>query len=217
MLRNRSLPPLSICARNAGIVGRPVPIASKLAMSEVRNTVLPERDNPVIATLIGRSLIRLSSDVQSWPAELQNAAQLWIAVSADQIVGDRAAGRGAAAINDILRTRDVGGEIGTQELHEVRDLLGGAVAADRNVLLIPRSDAGRDRRGSTSTPANGSFAYRSVLGKPRSPAHRIARPRRRRFWSGRSPRVSTPRKPASQARPPDRRPRRCSPSRRGPV
>ncbi len=53
-----------MCVRNAGMVGRPLPIANKLAISEVRNTVLPERDNPVIATLIGRSLIRLSSDDQ---------------------------------------------------------------------------------------------------------------------------------------------------------
>ena len=126
-----------MCARSAGIVGRPVPIASKLAMSEVKNTVLPERDNPVIATLIGRSLIRLSNDVQSWPAERRIPLNFGSPGSADQIVGDRAAGRRAAAINHILRTRDVGGEVGTQELHQVRNLLGSAVTADWNVLLIP--------------------------------------------------------------------------------
>src|SRR5947209_1543473 len=119
MLRSRSLPDFSICARNAGIVGRPLPIASKLAMSEVRNTVLPERDNPVIATLIGRSLIRLSSDVQSCPVEARIPRNFGSPESADQIVGDRAAGRRAAAINHILRTRDIRGEIGTQELHQV--------------------------------------------------------------------------------------------------
>src|ERR1700678_283418 len=72
-----------MCVRNAGIAGLPVPIASKLAMSEVRNTVLPERDRPVIAALIGRSLIRLSSEAQSCPAVVSTPRKsglppLWI-------------------------------------------------------------------------------------------------------------------------------------------
>src|SRR3954452_8512698 len=64
------------------------------------------------------------------------------AISAHQVVGDGAAGGGAAAVHDILRAGDVGGEVGTQEDHQVRDLLRRAVAADGDVGLVAGADAG---------------------------------------------------------------------------
>src|SRR3954465_15410811 len=58
------------------------------------------------------------------------------AISAHQVVGDGAAGGGAAAIHHILRAGDVGGEVGTEEDHQVRHLVGRTVAADGNVGLV---------------------------------------------------------------------------------
>src|SRR6185312_15057591 len=52
------------------------------------------------------------------------------AISAHQVVGDGAAGGGAAAVHDVLRAGDVGGEVRAQEDHQVRHLVGRAVAAD---------------------------------------------------------------------------------------
>src|SRR4051812_25821259 len=64
------------------------------------------------------------------------------AISAHQVVGDGTAGRGPAAIHDILRAGDVGSEVGAQEDHQIRHLVGGAVAADRDVGLVAGADAG---------------------------------------------------------------------------
>src|SRR3954447_5775259 len=51
------------------------------------------------------------------------------AISAHRVMGGAAAGGGAAAIHDILRAGDVGGEVGPQEDHQVRHLVRRAVAA----------------------------------------------------------------------------------------
>src|SRR5438128_445068 len=64
-------------------------------------------------------------------------------ISAHQVVGDRPAGGGTAAIHDVLCAGDVGGEVGAEEDHQVRHLVRRAVAADGDVGLVAGADAGR--------------------------------------------------------------------------
>ncbi len=56
-------------------------------------------------------------------------------------LGHRAADRGAAAIDDVLRAGDVAGEVGAQEQHDVGDLLGRRVAPGRDRRLVSLADA----------------------------------------------------------------------------
>ena len=62
---------VSLYLRRARTAGLSWPLAEELT-----DTVLPERDNPVTATLIGRSLIKLSSDDHKNPAVFRTPRKL---------------------------------------------------------------------------------------------------------------------------------------------
>src|SRR5580700_1607045 len=76
-------------------------------------------------------------------ASLSSSNPVMAHLSAGRGHGGRGTGgRGAAAIHHVLRTGDVGCEVRAQELHDVGDFLGRAVAAERDGGLVAGADRG---------------------------------------------------------------------------